>query len=121
MKDDSVYLHHILEAIERIQQYVLEGREGFLAETICQDAVIRNLAVIGEAVKKLSKASRAAQPAIPWRQIAGMRDVLIHDYFGIDLEQVWAAVQRDLPQLEEAIRTLLSDERPPAQRTTEAG
>src|SRR3989304_2502329 len=73
------------------------GKDRFLAEPIVQDAVIRNLEVIGEAVKSLSPELRAHRPEVPWTQIAGMRDVLIHQYFGVNLETVWNVVERRLP------------------------
>lgn len=79
MKDDRVYLRHIRDAITRIESYVGGGREAFLADNMIQDAVIRNLEVIGEAVKNLSSDLRAQHPDIPWTRIAGMRDVLIHE------------------------------------------
>lgn len=75
-----------------------------------QDAVIRNLEIIGEATKKISLESRDAQPGIPWNSIAGMRDVLIHRYFGVDLDAVWQVVAQHLPELSEAVEQLLSSE-----------
>lgn len=73
-----------------------------------QDAVIRNLEVIGEAVKKLSSDLRAQYPEIPWSRIAGMRDVLIHEYFGVRVETVWGAVENRLPELKRHVDALLS-------------
>ena len=107
MKDDRLYLVHIAERIERIRHYTKEGKDAFFADTKTQDAVIRNIEIIGEAVKNLSDALRSAHPNIPWKQIAGMRDKVIHDYFGVDLEIVWAAVEKDLPPLARAIHDLL--------------
>jgi uncharacterized protein with HEPN domain len=72
-----------------------------------QDAVLRNFGVIGEAAKRLDDAYRAAHPAIPWRALAGLRDVPIHQYEGVDLEKVWAIVEGGLPELREAIAALL--------------
>lgn len=93
MKDDRVYLNHIRDAIARIESYTSGGRAAFLEQTIVQDAVVRNLEIIGEAVKNLSEPLRASCPEVPRGQIAGMRDVLIHDYFGVRLETVWNAVE----------------------------
>ncbi|MBE0582241.1 MAG: DUF86 domain-containing protein [Desulfofustis sp.] len=107
MKDDSVYLVHIEDAIANIQGYVVGGRETFLANKMIQDAVIRNLEIIGEAVKKISPATRARAPEVPWKQISGLRDVLIHDYFGVDLDTVWLVVENRLPVLMSQIRNLL--------------
>lgn len=109
MKDDRVYLAHIRDAIKRIDAFTSGGRERFLAETIVQDAVIRNLEVIGEAVKGLSEDLRTAHPDIPWKQFAGMRDVLIHHYFGVKLDMVWQVVEDHLPQLRERVVQLLSE------------
>jgi uncharacterized protein with HEPN domain len=109
VKDDRIYLRHILEAIHDIQQYASVGRDGFMADTMRQDALIRKLEVIGEAVKNLSDATKERQPEIPWRRIAGMRDRLTHDYFGVDLALVWISVERDLPRLEAAVARLLID------------
>ena len=102
MKDDSVYLRHILDSIARIQAYTNRGRDIFFQETLIQDAVLRNLEIIGEAVKRLSASAKQQAPNIPWAQIAGMRDVLIHNYFGVKLDRVWQVVERDLPALDSA-------------------
>jgi uncharacterized protein with HEPN domain len=110
MKDDRVYLRHIRDAITRIESYVGGGRSAFLAETMVQDAVIRNLEVIGEAVKNLSSELRGRYPDVPWARIAGMRDVLIHGYFGVRIETVWAAVENRLPELKRLVDELLGDE-----------
>jgi uncharacterized protein with HEPN domain len=107
MKDDRVYLNHILDAIRRIESYTSKGKEAFSRENIIQDAVIRNLEIIGEAVKNLSGDLRARYPEIPWAKIAGMRDLLIHEYFGVRLQTVWNAVENRLPELRRHIETLL--------------
>lgn len=83
------------------------GRDAFVAERIRQDAVIRKLEIIGEAVKQLSDATKNRRPEIPWKQIAGMRDRLTRDYFGVDLALVWRVVERDLPALKAAVMALL--------------
>jgi uncharacterized protein with HEPN domain len=72
-----------------------------------QDAVLRNFEVIGEAAKRLDDAFRSAHPEVPWRALAGLRDILIHQYEGVDLEKVWAIVERELPTLRQAIAGLL--------------
>lgn len=72
-----------------------------------QDAVIRKLEIIGEAAKQLSASLKAAQPNIPWREIAGMRDKMIHEYFGVNPVMVWAVIERNLPELKRAIESLL--------------
>lgn len=99
MKEDKVYLNHIRDAIMQIKSYTANGRDSFFNERIIQDAVIRNLEIIGEAVKNLSPELRKGKPDVPWSRIAGMRDVLIHDYFGVDLKTVWDVVKNRLPDL----------------------
>jgi uncharacterized protein with HEPN domain len=108
LKDDRVYLIHILEAIEDIERYTASGYDTFIRERMQQDAVIRKLEVIGEAVKHLSAAAKTARPDIGWREIAAMRDKMIHEYFGVNLEIIWAAVERNLPELKHAAETLLA-------------
>lgn len=107
MSRDEVYLRHILDAIRRIETYIADGRDLFFDDSMRQDAVVRQLEVIGEAVKQVSAEVRAQRPEIPWRDIAGMRDVLIHAYFSVDLEQVWEVTQADLRQLRRAVEEIL--------------
>lgn len=109
MKDDRVYLAHILEAIQDIEQYGSPGRDAFMTDKMRQDALIRKLEVIGEAVKNLSDNAKQRRPEIPWRRIAGMCDRLTHDYFGVDLALVWVAVERELPTLRTAVGQLLAE------------
>ena len=109
MNRDLVYLQHILDAINRIESYVAAGHEVFLASPHWQDAVIRQLEVIGEATKRLSEGIRSGYQEVPWRRIAGLRDVLIHDYMGVDIQAVWEITQRDLPALKVDIERILSE------------
>ncbi len=109
MKDPRVYLNHIAERIARIVEYTAEGRDAFFADPKTQDAVIRNLEVIGEAAKRIPDAFRGAKPAIAWKGFAGLRDVLIHQYEGVDLQQVWRIVESVLPELREQIVAMLPD------------
>jgi uncharacterized protein with HEPN domain len=110
-RDDSVYLRHVLDAILRIEEYTQgTAREDFLHSHLRQDAAIRQIEVIGEAVKKLSSEMKTGHPEIPWKDVAGMRDKLIHDYFGVDLDAVWDTVDKDIPRLKDKIRAIIETE-----------
>lgn len=108
MKDPQVYLRHILDSIDKILKFTASGKDFFLTDDKTQDAVIRNLEIIGEAVRKIPMDFREARPEIPWKIIAGMRDKLIHDYFGVNLNIVWEAVEKDIPNLKKKIKNLLA-------------
>ncbi len=107
-KTDSVYLIHILDAITKIERY-LEAVEKdiFFQDTLIQDGVIRQLEIIGEAVKNISNETKISFTQIPWQDIAGMRDKLIHHYFGVDIDQVWETAKKDIPFLKIEIHTVL--------------
>jgi uncharacterized protein with HEPN domain len=107
VKDDRVYLQHIRDALDDIAAYCGSDRDAFFSDRMRQDATLRKLEVIGQAVKNLSDPTKSRRPEIPWKQIAGMRDKVIHDYFGVNLEIVWAVVERELPKLKVAIADLL--------------
>lgn len=105
--DPRVYLAHILECAQRIGRYIASGEDAFQRDTMIQDAVIRNFEVIGEAVKRLPDEYRTQHPEIPWRLMAGFRDVLIHGYEGVDLKRVWLAATKDLPTVAQILSQLL--------------
>ena len=107
MKDDRLYLEHILEATRRIRSYTAEGKASFLADVKSQDAVIRNLQILGEASKKVSSATVASNPEMPWRSMAGLRDRVVHDYFGVSLEIVWDVIENHLDIVEREVRKAL--------------
>ncbi len=107
MKDDRVYLTHIAEAIEKVDAYGAGGRDEFMQNPMAQDAIIRNFEIIGEATKRISEATKQKRPEIIWRDVAGFRDVLIHDYMGVDLNEVWNIIENHLPALRNAVRQLL--------------
>jgi uncharacterized protein with HEPN domain len=102
VKDDRVYLRHILEAIRRIENHVGAGRAKFMDSDLLQDAVLRNLQTMAEAATKLSPAVTLTEPGIDWRALAGFRNILVHNYLGIDLEQIWAITQREVPALRDS-------------------
>jgi uncharacterized protein with HEPN domain len=107
-RDDTVYLRHMLDAIARIQSYLGDiDRAAFDNNLLLQDGVIRQLEIIGEAAKRVSARLRQQHPDLPWRSMAGMRDKLIHEYFGVDLDAVWKTVQGDLPSLQSRILAIL--------------
>ncbi len=112
-RDYKVYLEDILEAIRKIREFTSGTSLAALsndAKTL--DAVIRNLEVIGEAVKRLPEQVRSQQPDIEWKKIAGLRDILIHEYFGINVEVVWDVIQHKLSELEAAAKKLLGSQPP---------
>ena len=100
MKDDSIYIDHILNSINRILSYISgKDQTSFGEDQVTQDAVVRQLEIVGEATKRISKEFRAKYPDIPWSDMAGMRDVLIHGYDIVDLNEVWKTVNVDVPQV----------------------
>ena len=107
MKDDRLYLIHITECIERIERYTAPGHDAFLSDTMIQDAVLRNLHTLSESTQRLSDALKDQHPAVDWTSIAAFRNVVVHDYLGIDLPRIWDIVERDLPTLKRAIDLIL--------------
>ena len=107
MKNDRIRLLHIKESLERSVSYCQTGKEFFLKDIKTQDAVIRNLEVIGEAVKHLSLKLKRAHKDVSWKRVAGMRDKLIHDYFGVNVALVWETVQKEVPLLLKKIEEIL--------------
>ncbi len=107
IKSDQVYLEHILESIRKVEDFV-NGitQTEFDNSVLIQDAVIRNFEIIGEATKKISKQFTQLHSEIPWQDMAGMRDKLIHDYLDVDIEVVWKTVKSDLPHLKEMIQKM---------------
>lgn len=109
-KDDSVYLRHIIDSFERIEHY-LEGisKEEFFKTGSLQDAVIRQLEIMGEAARNLSDDLRLSNPQVPWRQMVGLRNRVIHAYFEVNLQIIWEIVKGDLPDLKQEIKRILEN------------
>lgn len=106
MKDDRVYLSHILRCISRIEEYVSGSPEAF-ASHVVQDAVLRNLQTMAESTQRLSPAAKDGRPDVDWVALAGLRNVLVHAYLGVDLNQIQRAVEQDMPRLKAACQSLL--------------
>ena len=107
VKDDLAYVEHILDCIRKIKEFSggLSFKE-FSGNELVQDAIIRNIEIIGEASKKISIDTKQIYFEISWKEIAGMRDKLIHDYLGVDVEVVWRTIKEDIPILERQIREI---------------
>ena len=108
MRDDRVRLGDILEAIERIEKYAGQGSEGLYRDELVQTWVVHHLMIIGEACRALSAEFRAAHSEDAWALAGGLRNVIVHEYFGIDLEIVWGVIERDLPALKKLVQEILA-------------
>lgn len=113
MRDSAERLRDILEAIAAVERYIDRGKTAFEHDELLQGWFVRHLQIIGEAARALPEPLRASAPEVPWSKVIGMRNVLVHDYFGIDTEIVWEAASRELPRLRTAIESLLRRISPP--------
>jgi uncharacterized protein with HEPN domain len=110
MKDDKLYLIHISECIERIDQYLPDRpKQTFLSSTLLQDAILRNLQTMAESTQRISDALKEKHLEINWRKISGFRNLLVHDYLGVDVERVWKIIEIDLPTLKQTIAAMLKE------------
>lgn len=113
-KLDIIYIYHIRDSINKIYEYTESiSEEVFKSKSIYQDSVIRQIEIIGEAASKLSNSFKEKHPDIPWKNIIGMRNKLIHDYFGIDINAVWKTVTSDIPVLKKEIKLIIDNSNPP--------
>ena len=109
MKDDRLYLIHISECIERIEAYASGiDKSAFMASSLVQDAVIRNLQVMAESTQRVSDRLKESQPRIDWHKISGFRNVLVHDYLGVDTERVWNIIENEIPVLKKAVHEMMA-------------
>ena len=109
-RDDYIYLKHILDAISRIEEYTYEIKyEDFMKNYLIQDGIIRQIQIIGEATKRLSEEIKSKHLDIPWKDITGMRDKLVHDYFGVDLDAVWDTVEKDVPEMKSKLKSIIEN------------
>ena len=113
MRDDRIRLQDILEAVEQIEKYAHRGRAAFDQDELVQTWIIHYLLILGEAASGLSADFRRRHPGKEWAEAVGRRNILIHRYFGVELELVWAVVENDLPVLQRMIQEILAGEYPP--------
>jgi len=106
---DRAYLDHIQECARRIEENAESGRDAFLSSHTLQDAVLRNLQTLSEATQRLSDTLKESHTEIELAQIAAFRNILVHDYLGVDIEQIWQIIRRDIPKLKTAVISMLSD------------
>jgi len=111
MKDDRVYFEHILLCIEKIEEYTKMDQSSFMESTVIQDAVVRNLQVLAESTQRISDRVKTSYPDTEWQAISGFRNILVHDYLGLDLKLIWSVVERRLPTLRPEIEKMLEDAR----------
>ena len=106
MRSDHRRILDALEAIECIERYARKGREVFERDELVQVWIVHHMQVLGESLSRLSEDVRGSAPEVPWNKIRGMRNLLVHHYFGIDLDVVWTAVEKDLPSLRSALEQM---------------
>ena len=109
MRDPKERLRDILDAMSHIQRYTSRGREAFDREELIQVWVVHHLQIVGEAAAQLGRDFHAAHPGVPWPKIVAMRNVLVHEYFGIDLNELWNVAQRDLSPIQRSLEQLLAE------------
>jgi uncharacterized protein with HEPN domain len=109
MKDDRLYLVHVGNCIASILEYTADGKDAFCADKKTQDAVLHNLHTLSESIQRVSSNLKRRYPTVEWREIGAFRNVIVHDYLGIDLDEIWDIVERDLPILKSQVSTILEE------------
>lgn len=109
MRDPTERLRDILEAIEHIERYATRGRQEFEREELLQVWMVHHLQIIGEGAARLEEDFRRYHPVVPWAQIIAMRNLLVHEYFGVDINEVWNIIDRDLPDLKRGLETVMKE------------
>jgi uncharacterized protein with HEPN domain len=109
MRKDRLYLTHILECIDKIEQFTEEGKESFLQDSKTQDAVLRNLHTLAESSTRISEELQIRYPQVAWQEMGAFRNVVVHDYLGLELDQIWDIVIVDLPPLKEVILVIVKE------------
>jgi len=104
VKDNTIYIEHMLECIQRIDEYI-ESKDQFYSSRLVQDAVIRNLQVMSESSQCLADEVKQTYVDVPWKEISGFRNILVHDYLGVDLDMIWSVIEQDLPNLVQALNS----------------
>ncbi len=115
MKDDRLYVDHILQCIRDVAEFTREGKDAFVSDKKTQQAVLRTLQTLAESTQRLSRSLKSSHAEVNWFAIAGFRNVVVHDYLGVDFDQVWQIAEMDLPELKrqmETIRDELGEDRP---------
>jgi uncharacterized protein with HEPN domain len=107
MRDDATRIRDAMEAIERVEKYSTKGRSAFDSDELIQTWIVHHLQILAEALTRIDETTRQDHEEIPWDKIRGMRNILVHEYFGIDKKLVWAVVESDLPELKEQLDSLL--------------
>lgn len=109
MKDDRLYLLHVQDCIDHVVEFTAEGRQAFMADRKTRDAVLRNLHTLSESIQRISRDLKIKYPDVRWREISAFRNVIVHDYLGVDFESVWDIVERDLPVLRAQVKTIIDE------------
>lgn len=112
MKDDLVYFEHILSCIKKIEDYTRMDESIYMESSIVQDAVVRNLQVLAESTQRVSESVKSKYPETDWKAISGFRNILAHDYLGLDLKLIWSVVDKRLPHLRREVERMLEDTKP---------